>query len=73
MAGHHNVQPRRRGWAAYYRTVVSSDVFGSLDTYLWRLLYKWTRWRNKPRRWVVAPVLRQVLQVQERPLGIRQP
>jgi RNA-directed DNA polymerase len=50
------LSPIIRGWAAYYRTVVSSEVFGSLDTYLWRLLYKWARWRhrNKPRRWVVA-------------------
>ncbi len=50
------LSPIIRGWAAYYRTVVSSRVFRSLDTYLWRLLYKWARWRhrNKPRRWVVA-------------------
>jgi RNA-directed DNA polymerase len=50
------LSPIIRGWAAYYRTVVSSEVFGSLDTYLWKLLYKWARWRhqNKPRRWVVA-------------------
>ena len=35
---------------------MSSEVFGSLDTYVWKLLYKWARWRhqNKPRRWVVA-------------------
>jgi RNA-directed DNA polymerase len=50
------LSPIIRGWAAYYRTVVSSQVFGSLDTYVWRLLYKWARWRhrNKPRHWVVA-------------------
>jgi RNA-directed DNA polymerase len=50
------LSPIIRGWAAYYRTVVSSEVFGSLDTYVWKLLYKWARWRhqNKPRRWVVA-------------------
>jgi RNA-directed DNA polymerase len=50
------LSPIIRGWAAYYRTVVSSEVFGSLDTYVWRLLCKWARWRhrNKPRRWVVA-------------------
>ena len=50
------LSPIIRGWAAYYRTVVSSEVFRSLDTYLWRLLYKWARWRhrNKPRRWVVG-------------------
>jgi RNA-directed DNA polymerase len=50
------LSPIIRGWAAYYRTVVSSEVFRSLDTYVWRLLYKWARWghQNKPGRWVVA-------------------
>jgi RNA-directed DNA polymerase len=50
------LSPIIRGWAAYYRTVVSSEVFASLDHHVWSLLYKWSRWRhkNKPRRWVVA-------------------
>jgi RNA-directed DNA polymerase len=50
------LSPVIRGWAAYYRTVVSSKVFSSLDSYIWSLLYKWARWRhrNKPRHWVVA-------------------
>jgi RNA-directed DNA polymerase len=50
------LSPVIRGWAAYYRTVVSSETFSSLDSYLWTLLYKWARWRhqNKPGRWVVA-------------------
>lgn len=48
--------PIIRGWAAYYRGVVSSRTFKSLDNYLWRLTYKWaTRGHaNKPRTWVVA-------------------
>jgi RNA-directed DNA polymerase len=48
--------PVIRGWAAYYRTVVSSKVFHSLDTYLWRLTFKWARWRhrNKPRSWIAG-------------------
>jgi RNA-directed DNA polymerase len=48
--------PAVRGWAAYYQGVVSSKVFHSLDTYLWRLTFKWARWRhrNKPRSWVVG-------------------
>ena len=48
--------PVIRGWAAYYRGVVSSKVFHSLDTYLWRLTFKWARWRhrNKPRSWIVG-------------------
>ena len=50
------LSPVIRGWAAYYRTVVSSETFSSLDSYLWALLYKWARWRHqdKPGRWVVA-------------------
>ncbi len=47
--------PIIRGWAAYQRTVVSSEVFAALDTYLWGLLFKWaTRCHpHKPKRWVV--------------------
>ncbi len=41
------LNPIIRGWAAYYRTVVSSH-------YLWKLTYKWARHShpNKPTRWV---------------------
>jgi RNA-directed DNA polymerase len=48
--------PIVRGWAAYYRSVVSSRVFSSLDHYLWQLVYKWASWThaNKPKSWVVA-------------------
>jgi RNA-directed DNA polymerase len=48
--------PEKRGWAAYYRGVVSSKVFHSLDTYVWRLTFKWARWRhrNKPRSWIAG-------------------
>ena len=50
------LSPLIRGWAAYYRTVVSSEIFSSLDSYLWKLLWKWARWRhqNKPGRWAAA-------------------
>ncbi len=49
------LNPIVRGWAAYYRTVVSSEVFAGLDDYLWRLTYKWARirHRNKPKGWVI--------------------
>jgi Group II intron, maturase-specific domain len=45
-----------RGWAAYYRGVVSSRLFGSLDDYLWHLTHKWATWghNNKPKRWIVG-------------------
>ena len=50
------LNPIIRGWAAYYRGVVSSRLFGSLDAYMWKLLYKWATWRhsNKPKRWIVG-------------------
>jgi RNA-directed DNA polymerase len=47
--------PIARGWAAYYRSAVSSEVFAKLDTYLWRLTYKWAKFRHpkKPKYWIV--------------------
>ena len=50
------LNPIIRGWAAYYRTQVSSEVFSALDHYLWRLVYKWARFShaNKSASWVVA-------------------
>ena len=50
------LNPIIRGWAAYYRGVVSSRVFSSLDNYMWKLTYKWATWRhpNKPKRWIVG-------------------
>jgi RNA-directed DNA polymerase len=50
------LNPIIRGWAAYYRTVVSSEIFTALDHYLWKLVYKWARHShpNKPTSWVVA-------------------
>jgi RNA-directed DNA polymerase len=48
------LNPIIRGWAAYYRHVVSTEVFASLDAYIWRLLWKWARrsHRAKSRMWV---------------------
>jgi RNA-directed DNA polymerase len=47
--------PITRGWAAYYRTVVSSREFARLDHYLWKLTYKWARrsHKNKSKTWIV--------------------
>ena len=49
------MNPIVRGWSAYYRTVVSSEVFTALDNYLWTLTYKWAKHShpNKPKHWVV--------------------
>lgn len=49
------LNPIIRGWAAYYRGVVSSKIFNSLDNYLWKLVYKWAKHThpNKPKKWIV--------------------
>jgi RNA-directed DNA polymerase len=50
------LSPITRGWAAYYRTVVSARVFHSLDDYVWKLTYKWAKYSHtsKPRSWIVS-------------------
>ncbi len=50
------LNPVIRGWAAYYRTVVSKEIFSGLDHYVWRLTYRWAlrAHPNKPKRWVMA-------------------
>ena len=50
------LNPIIRGWAAYYRGVVSKEVFANIDHHLWRRTYRWAlrAHPNKPRYWVVA-------------------
>ncbi|CAL9674061.1 hypothetical protein SUDANB15_07627 (plasmid) [Streptomyces sp. enrichment culture] len=50
------LNPIIRGWSAYYRNVVASEIFTALDDYMWKLTYKWaTRAHpNKPRHWGTA-------------------
>ena len=50
------LNPIIRGWAAYYRGVVSSETFAALDDYIWRLVYKWAVYShsNKSRAWAIA-------------------
>jgi RNA-directed DNA polymerase len=49
------INPIVRGWAAYYRGVVSTETFQKLDRHLWGMCYKWASFRhpNKSRHWVV--------------------
>ena len=49
------LNPIIRGWANYYRTQVSSEVFNTPDQQLWRLTWKWARFshQNKSKAWVV--------------------
>jgi len=48
------LNPVIRGWAAYYRGVVSSKVFSELDDYVWKLTWRWAKRTHsgKPKRWV---------------------
>src|SRR6266516_912141 len=50
------LSPIIRGWAAYYRTVVSAEVFSALDHYVWQLTYKCATYShpNKPKGWIVG-------------------
>jgi RNA-directed DNA polymerase len=49
------LNPIIRGWSAYYRTVVSSRAFASLDKHVWTLTYKWATYTHpkKSKHWVV--------------------
>jgi RNA-directed DNA polymerase len=48
------LNPIIRGWAAYYRGVVSSKVFAALDHHLWWLTYRWACHSHptKPKKWI---------------------
>jgi RNA-directed DNA polymerase len=48
------LNPIIRGWAAYYRGVVSSKVFSALDHYVWWLTFRWARHShpNKSKKWI---------------------
>ena len=48
------INPIVRGWAAYYRCVVSKKAFTALDDYMWKLTYKWACYShsNKPKFWI---------------------
>ncbi len=50
------LNPIVKGWAAYYRGVVSKKTFGVLDDYLWTLIYKWATYShpNTSKWWVSA-------------------
>jgi RNA-directed DNA polymerase len=49
------LNPIIRGWSTYYRGVVSSKEFSKLDSYVWKLTYKWAKYghSNKSKHWVV--------------------
>jgi len=47
------LNPKIRGWAAYYRTCAAKEVFDRMDSQLYWKLRKWARWRHprKSGRW----------------------
>jgi RNA-directed DNA polymerase len=49
------LNPIIRGWAAYYRIVVSSKTFDALDYHMWKLTYKWAKFHHpqKSKRWII--------------------
>ena len=48
------LNPILRGWANYYRHVVSKKVFQALDAWLWRKLWDWAKRRHpkKAKHWI---------------------
>lgn len=49
------LNPIIRGWTNYHNSVVSSDIFQTLDHRIWELLWKWAKRRHpdKPKDWIV--------------------
>jgi RNA-directed DNA polymerase len=47
------LNPKLRGWANYFRHVVSKEVFSRVDTAIFKTLYRWVkrRHRNKNAQW----------------------
>jgi RNA-directed DNA polymerase len=69
------LNPIIRGWAAYYRSVVSKEVFSAVDNHLWQHLYPVGAARTPEQVDPLGrrPVLRRVQPVQNRQVDIRRP
>ena len=46
----HRLNPIIRGWAYFYRHVVSKQVFGDIDHAIWRTTWNWARRRHPTKR-----------------------
>jgi RNA-directed DNA polymerase len=48
------LNPVIKGWSNYFRSGVSSQIFSAMDSYVFKKLWKWARWRhpNKGLRWI---------------------
>ena len=62
MAVISRLNPILRGWAGYYRTVVSKKVFGDIDHTLWWTMFKWGRHQHDTKYRAVdrGPLLRAI-------------
>lgn len=51
-----------RGWAYYHRHVVSKRIFAWVDAEIFRMLWRWARWRHprKGKRWIKAKYFERV-------------
>ena len=51
-----------RGWANYYKHVVSRKIFGDLDHAFWQMVWRWSKRRHpkKSRGWVKAKYFRRI-------------
>jgi RNA-directed DNA polymerase len=50
----HRLNPLLRGWAHFYRHVVSKEVFNDIDSVIWRMTWNWAKRRHPHKRsaWV---------------------
>src|SRR5258708_5232635 len=57
-----DLNPITRGWATYYRTVVSAKVYSECDNILYHQLTRWAQWRhpNKGMKWIMRKYWRQI-------------
>lgn len=48
------LNPVIRGWANYYRYVVSQDTYDKIDSAVWCMVWQWAvrRHSNKPHKWI---------------------
>ncbi len=48
------LNPVIRGWANFYRHVVSQEIFDKIDSSIWKMTWQWAvrRHPNKPLKWI---------------------
>jgi RNA-directed DNA polymerase len=55
-----SINPTIRGWANYYRHVVSKRTFAKLDSAVWRMVWRWAVYRHpqKSKQWIAKRYFR---------------